>query len=156
MLFPVSHTLQGYDLFGYVDGCHVCPSSTVTTATGSTLNPAHISWIRHVQLILSTIIGALTPTLIPFIASAKTSKATWDILANTYGKPNKGRIISLKNKIRSPQKGNKSITDYMLGIKEVVDKLALLGVSTDPEDLVLKVLNGLENSYKELSNAIQA
>ncbi|KAL8535904.1 hypothetical protein ACS0TY_011523 [Phlomoides rotata] len=44
----------------------------------------------------------------------------------------------------------------MLEIKGVVDELSLLGVASNPEDLVLKVLNSLDDSYKELGNAIQA
>lgn len=44
----------------------------------------------------------------------------------------------------------------MLDIKGVIDELSLLGVITDPEDVVLNVLNGLDDSYKEIGNAIQA
>lgn len=44
----------------------------------------------------------------------------------------------------------------MLEIKGTVDELALLGVSTDLEDLALKILHGLDDSFKELSYAIQA
>lgn len=44
----------------------------------------------------------------------------------------------------------------MQGIKVHVDALALMGVTVDSEDLTLKVLHGLDDSYKELSHAIQA
>lgn len=53
-------------------------------------------------------------------------------------------------------KGTKSVTEFMLEIKGTIDELALHGVSTDPEDLALKILNGLDDSFKELSHAIQA
>lgn len=53
-------------------------------------------------------------------------------------------------------KGTKSVTEFMLEIKCTIDELALHGVSTDPEDLALKILNGLDDSFKELSHAIQA
>lgn len=53
-------------------------------------------------------------------------------------------------------KGTKSVTEFMLEIKGTIDELALHGVSTDPEDLALKILNGSDDSFKELSHAIQA
>ena len=74
----------GYDLIGYVDGTKPCPP-----ATSPTPNPANILWIRQDQLILNAIIGSLSPTIIPFVATAKTSQAAWTILANTYAKPSR-------------------------------------------------------------------
>lgn len=53
-------------------------------------------------------------------------------------------------------KGSKSITDFLQEIEGVVDELALIGVATDGEDLVLKILNGLDELYREISGAIQA
>ncbi|KAL8506951.1 hypothetical protein ACS0TY_017731 [Phlomoides rotata] len=65
-------------------------------------------------------------------------RATWDILATTYGKPTRDRIITLKSKLHNPTKGDRSITDYMFDIKSMVDELSLLGVLTDHKDLTLK------------------
>ncbi|KAL8510427.1 hypothetical protein ACS0TY_017298 [Phlomoides rotata] len=92
--------------------------------------------------------------LIPFIiASAKTSHDAWLTLASIYGKSSRGCILALKNRIHNSVKGTHSIIDFMLEIKGVVDELSLLGVASDPEDLVL---NGLDDYYNELSNSIQA
>lgn len=154
--FQFQTLLTGYDLIGYIDGSHPCPPKTVTAASATTPNPAYALWIRQDQLILSAIIGAITPSLIPFIASANTSLDACQILSTTYGKPSRGRILALKNRLHNPVKGTKSITDFLQEIKSTVDELALLGVVTDPEDLALKVLNGLDESYKEIAHAIQA
>lgn len=152
--FQFRTLLTRYDLFGFVDGSHRCPP--VTTEGSTTPNPNHARWIRQDQLILSAIIGYLTPTLIPLIATAKTSGDAWSILANTYGRPSRGRIMAIKNKLHNPIKGTRSITDFMMEIKGLIDELALLGVATDVEDLTLKILRGLDDSYKELAHAIQA
>lgn len=120
------------------------------------VNPAYSFWIRQDQLILSAIISTQSPSLIPFIATLKTSRAAWLTLATNYGKPFRGRIIALKNHLHNPLKGSTSVTDFLQEIKSVVDELALIVVATDTEDLVLKVLNGLDESYLEISSAIQA
>lgn len=44
----------------------------------------------------------------------------------------------------------------MQDIKSTVDELLLMDVTVDYEDLVLKILHGLDENYRELSNAIQA
>ena len=68
------HTLLvGFDLMGFVDGKHLCPQETITTGDTTTPNPAHRLWVRQDQLLLNAILGSLSPSIIPFIASAKTA-----------------------------------------------------------------------------------
>ncbi|RVW79830.1 hypothetical protein CK203_047651 [Vitis vinifera] len=55
-------------------------------------NPDYIFWIHQDHLILNALIGSLSLTIIPFIAQATTSHEAWNILANTYAKPSRGRI----------------------------------------------------------------
>lgn len=50
----------------------------------------------------------------------------------------------------------KSIIDFLQEIKSIIDDLALIGITIDVEDLMLKILNGLDDSYHEISSAIQA
>jgi hypothetical protein len=61
----------------YIDGTKPCPSEHLTTSnnniTTKQLNPEYITWIHQDQLILNAIIGSITPTIIPFIARAKSS-----------------------------------------------------------------------------------
>ena len=82
------HTLfVGYDLLGYIDGSKPCPPSTITQNNTIVSNPTHNTWIRQDQLILNALVGSLSPTIISFIARAKTSAEAWLILENTYAKP---------------------------------------------------------------------
>lgn len=152
--FQFQTLLTGYDLLGFIDGTKPCPPSTVMHNGVSTPNPDYLLWIRQDQLLLNAIIGSLTPSLISFIATAKTSYDAWTTLSNTYAKPTRGRILGLKNRLTNPVKGAQSITEFMQGIKTIVDALALMNVSVDSKDLVIKILDGLDENYKELSNAI--
>lgn len=64
----------GYDLLGYVDGSNPCPPATITQSNTTRSNPSYTLWTRRDQLILNAIIGSISPTIIPFIAQAKTSR----------------------------------------------------------------------------------
>ena len=90
----------GYDLIGYIDGSTPCPPNTITTNNTTTANSSHKFWVRQDQLLLNALIGSLSPTIIPFIARAKTAQEAWTILANTYAKPSRGRIKQIKTTSR--------------------------------------------------------
>lgn len=95
--------------------------------------------------------------LIPFIASSEISHDAWTTLATTYAKLTRGWIMQLKGKLTNPIiQGMQSITKYMQEIKSTIDSLTLMNVPVDSENITIRVLNGLNDNYKELSNAIQA
>ncbi|KAL9463125.1 hypothetical protein AB3S75_001013 [Citrus x aurantiifolia] len=123
----------GYDLLGYIDGSKPCPSATITDNNTITPNPAHLLWVRQDQLILNAIIGSISPNIIPFVATAKTSKEAWIMLANTYAKPSRGRIKQAR-----------------------ADELTLFGALYDEDDLTDEILEAVEDDYKELARAVQA
>uniref|UniRef100_A0A2N9EFN4 Retrotransposon Copia-like N-terminal domain-containing protein n=1 Tax=Fagus sylvatica TaxID=28930 RepID=A0A2N9EFN4_FAGSY len=143
----------GYDLLGYIDGSKPCPPATLTQDNTTRPNPDYILWIRQDQLILNAVIGSISPTIIPFIAQATTSRQAWTILANTYAKPSRGRIKQIKNQLKNTTKGSLSVTEFMQTIKTRADDLALLGASLDEEEITDKILDGLGDEYKELVRA---
>ena len=153
--FQFHAILIGYDLMGFIDGSNPCPSPTITTETDNKPNPDYSLWIRQDQLILSAIAGSISPNLVPFIASAKTSQEAWTILANTYAKPSRGRLTQLKEDLRLIHKGTQTITDYLQHAKTIADELAMLNAPIDNEDLILKILGGLDEDYKDLCSAIR-
>ena len=144
----------GYDLLGYIDGSKPCPPATL--ATGQSPNPAHCLWIRQDQLILNALIGSLSPAIIPFIARSKTAQEAWTILSNTYAKPSRGRIKQVKALFKSSTKGTSTVTDFLQSVKARADELAILGAPVDEEDLTGKILDELDEDYRELVLAIQA
>ena len=83
-------------------------------------------------------IGSISPTIIPFIACAGTAQEAWTILANTYAKPSRGCIKQVKNQLKNPSKGSRTITEFLHSVKASADELAILGAPMDPEDLTEK------------------
>ncbi|KAK2658996.1 hypothetical protein Ddye_005529, partial [Dipteronia dyeriana] len=78
---------MGYDLLGYIIGSKPYPPATLTINDVESPNPGYNIWIRQDQLILNAIIGPLSPTIISFVARAKTSMEALTILVNIYAKP---------------------------------------------------------------------
>ena len=142
------HTLLvGFDLMGFVDGQQPCPPATITTGDVTTANPAHHLWTRQDQLLLNAILGSISPSIIPFIASAQTVRDAWTTLANTYAKPSRGHIMHFKSVLTNVTKGTQTITEYMQHIKCIADELAMLDAPENSEDLTVKILNGLGDEF---------
>ena len=54
----------------------------------------------------------------------------------------------------TPQKGNRTITDYMQDFKHNIDSLALMNVSIDFDELSIHVLNGFGLAYLHILHAL--
>ena len=100
-------------------------------------------------------IGSISHTIIPFITQAKTAREAWTILATSYAKPSRGRIKQAKSQLKLITKGSDNVTSFLQCIKAKADKLAFLGALLDAEDLTNKILDGLDDEYKELMHVVQ-
>ncbi|RVW13786.1 Retrovirus-related Pol polyprotein from transposon RE1 [Vitis vinifera] len=143
--------LIGYDLQKFIDGSHHVPPTTITTNNVVPTNPAYQTWLRQDKLLFGALVGTLSPTLVPLITQSKTSYEAWQILANTYARPSRGHIKQLKDHLKNITKGSQSITDYMQSIKTRADEL---GKPLDQEDLIEKILEGLDENYQSIIDAV--
>ena len=77
------------------------------------------------------------------------AKDVWDNLARLYNTNTRARKLQLKNELNNMKKECRMlVNDYVLKIKEVSDALGSIGASTNDDDLVSTVLNGLKDDEK--------
>lgn len=96
-------------------------------------------------------------TMILFIATAKTSWEVWTTLATFIQSHLQEGSCRSRLKITNLVKGFENVTKYMQNIKRHVDELmALINSSIEAKDLMVKILSGLHEEYKDLAFAIQA
>ncbi|KAE8671053.1 filamin A-interacting protein 1-like [Hibiscus syriacus] len=146
----VEAILIGYDLQKFIDGSYPAPPPTTTTNNVISINPAYQTWLRQEKLLFGALVGTLSPSLVPLITQSKTSYEAWQVLANTYARPSCGHIKQLKDHLKNITKGSQSITNYMQSIKMWADELATLGKPLNHEDLIEKVLEGLDENYQSI------
>ncbi|KAH7524673.1 hypothetical protein FEM48_Zijuj06G0144600 [Ziziphus jujuba var. spinosa] len=148
--------LEGYDLYGFLDGSHPSPTSTITVNGKSAPNPTYMTWKRQDRLLFSALLSAVSLSIQPLLARNTTSQEAWTTLANTYAKPSCGHIKQIKDQLKNYVKVSKMISEYMQFIKKRADELALLGKPVDEEDLIDKILDGLGEEYKGIVDAVNA
>ncbi|XP_019162228.1 PREDICTED: uncharacterized protein LOC109158791 [Ipomoea nil] len=146
-------TLVGFNLFGYVDGTTKEPAKSTNHAQTS-VNPAHLAWYRQDQVIFSALLGSCIDTIQPLISSATTTHDTWQRLVASYASVSRGRIISLKAKVKRNPRGSRSITTYLNDMRAIADDLALAQCPVFDEDLIVYVLTQLGEDYSSITSAI--
>jgi hypothetical protein len=144
--------LIGYDLLDYVTGDHPCPSPTNTSA--SPFQKSH--WVRQDKLILSAILASTTPTITPFISTAKTSKEAWQKLHTMYASKSRTRALQLKEELTLIKWEHKTVQEYLHTVKTLADEIALIDHPISADDLTLYILNGLGPDFREIAAPIRA
>ncbi|XP_019176944.1 PREDICTED: uncharacterized protein LOC109172244 [Ipomoea nil] len=150
----VQSTLIGLDLIGYVDRTVTVPDQFSDDAHTVT-NPAYTTWYRQDQIIVSALLGCCSDTIQPIISSAATASDAWKRLTTSYANASRGRVISLKAKPAKNPKGNRTIVEYLNGMRAIADDLALVASPVSEDDLVVYVITQLGDEYNPCFSAIR-
>ncbi|XP_021776324.1 uncharacterized protein LOC110740136 [Chenopodium quinoa] len=154
----IQATLLGYDLYKYVDGSFPSPPASINNAEGtSQANPAALTWFRQDRLVYGALVGTLSQELVPLISQSATVQEAWNILASTYENPSRGHFKQIKDHLAKITKRTQSISEYMQAIKQCTNHLASMGRPMEHEDIIDKVLLGLDyDIYKSVIDAVNA
>ncbi|KAK9074377.1 hypothetical protein SSX86_006975 [Deinandra increscens subsp. villosa] len=147
----VHSSLIGLDLAGFLTGDTPAPAKT----KNSTTNPDYTLWVRQDQAIFSAMLGSCADEIQPLIASAATAKEAWDRLATSFANESRSRIVSLKTRLTTNSKGNRSITTYLNEMRKIADELALVQSPISDEDLMVYILSHLGDEYSAVTAALK-
>ncbi|KAK2653370.1 hypothetical protein Ddye_013226 [Dipteronia dyeriana] len=96
----------------------------------------------------STQYSSLLPTLLP--------PQAWKKLESSNANRSNTRKLDLLDSLTNISLADKSISEYMQGIKNILDNLELIGYSVDDGAVVIHILNGLGPKYLPLASVIRA
>ena len=106
------------------------------------------------KLLFDALVGTLSSSLISLITQSQPSHDAWQILANTYARSSHGQFKPIKEQLKQTSKGSQMIFDYMQAIKLRADELAALGKPINHEDLIEKILEGLDDDYQPIIDVV--
>ncbi|KAK0573924.1 hypothetical protein LWI29_015574 [Acer saccharum] len=157
--------LFGYNLMGYLDGTKTCPPAAISCPTRTpenqtppetVANPDHHLWLRQDRLLLHAIQVTCTGAAQSIVTRSTTSAQAWEKLESSYANRSNTRKLGLLDSLTNVSLADKSVTEYMQGIKNILDNLELIGHSVDDGATVIHTLNGLGPAYLPLASAIRA
>ncbi|KAK0588332.1 hypothetical protein LWI29_038180 [Acer saccharum] len=139
----------GYGLMGYLDGTKPCPPATIPAAADdsggpesdrTTANPEHQVWLRQDRLLLHAIQVSCMGAAQSIVTRSTTSAQAWEKLEVAYANRSNTRKLGLLDSLSNVSLDDKSVADYMQGIKTIIDNLELIGHTVD-EELYDKLLD---------------
>jgi len=92
----------------------------------------------------------MSPTITPFITTAKTTYEAWKKLNTLYASRSGTRAMQLKEELTLIQRGNQLIFDYLHDVKALADEIAIIDRPILDDDLTLYALNGLGTDFWEI------
>ena len=149
----MTNFLMGKGVWDIVTGNDEEPHFPVQNTTVAQIK-AYKEWHEKTRRVLHWLSVCVSDAMIGHIQECTNAKDAWDTLVKLYGTTTLARKMQLKQELSNVKKGNLSINDYVLKVRNIVEKLGSIGVAVEDEDMVLVVLNGLGKDYTSFQTSI--
>lgn len=147
--FQLHHFLKAKGLWGYVDG-------TITLAEDADA-AATAQFAQKSEQAFSTIVMAVSTSLLYLLTSCEDPKDAWDTLRKHFERDTLANRLFLKKKyFRTEMKEGTPVEQHLKRMKELTDRLAAIGAPVSEEDQVVTLLGSLPVSYSTLVTALEA
>ena len=141
--------LEAYSLIEHIDGTATKQSPYVLDSAGDAtfvVNPEFQAWKIKDKALLSLINSTLSPQVFS-LAGITSSREVWSTLEQRFTSTSRANILNLKLELQSLKKGNDFVNNFLQKIKIARDKLLVVGVVMDNEELICIVLRGLPREF---------
>lgn len=125
-------------------------SSSFTTE----VNPDFLIWRNREQALFTFLNSTFSPFVLALTVGQKSSRGVWKVLEKHFASISRSSVISLRNELSAVKKGIDLIDVYFQRIKQIRDRLAVISVILDDEELFYIALDGLPSNYDSFSAAI--
>ena len=135
--------LEAYSLVEHIDGPTSQPGQFLLDAQGhltTNVNPEFQTWKVKDKALLSLINSTLTPQVFSLVVGNTTSREVWNTLEWRSTSTSRANILNLKLELQSLKKGSNSVNNFLQKIKIARDKLLVVGVVVDNEELICIIL----------------
>ena len=98
--------------------------------------------------------STLSPAILALTIGQKSAKGVWKVLEKRFASVSRSHVMSLRNEQSVVKKGSNTIDGYFQKIKQIHDKLAVVSVILDDQELLRIALDGLPLEYDSFSSTI--
>ena len=99
--------------------------------------------------------STLSPAILALTVGQKTARGVWRMLEKRFASVSRSHVMSLRNELNAIKKGVDSTDGYFRKIKQAHDRLVVVSVFVDDEELLHIILDGFPSKYDSFSLAIR-
>ncbi|MCI12591.1 retrovirus-related Pol polyprotein from transposon TNT 1-99, partial [Trifolium medium] len=104
-------------------------------------------WIVQDQMLFTWMLASLSEAILPRVIGCKHSHQVWDKIHKHFHSIMKARVRQLRSELKTTKKGTRTISEYVLRIKAIVDSLIAIGDPISDQEHADAILEGLPEEF---------
>ena len=150
--------LETYSLFELLEEQQLVPEQFLKDLGGAyttIVNLDYTLWRSKEKALLTFISSTLSPSILTLTVVCTSAMEVWKVLENRFSSISMSHVMNLKGELHNLKKGADSVDIYLQKIKVVRDKLLIVGVVVDDEELLHITHKGLPKDYNAFRSTIR-
>ena len=149
-------SVRAHNLEGFLLGSIQPPAQFVDTAGSNgvvtrVINPDYVVWNRQDQYLVSWLLSSMSESMLGHVTRCVRASEIWFTLERLNVTQSRARVLHLRNMLQNLKKGDMSIEDYFVKMKNLADLLNVSGGQNFTDDeLLLYILGGLGSEYESV------
>ncbi|XP_039013409.1 uncharacterized protein LOC120143056 [Hibiscus syriacus] len=146
--------IQGHELEDFLDEAFPVPPQTVLDDSGEiVVNPVYRAQKKHDSSLASWLLSTISLSILPQLVGATTSTKIWSVL-QLFSKLTTTKIVSLHCRLQSLKKGDSTVLEFSVQIKEICDLFSTSGSLVPEAQKFATLLNGVPVEFEPFMAAI--
>ncbi|CAL9248911.1 unnamed protein product [Arabidopsis halleri] len=145
--------LRTQALLGHVNGSIRRPMEFIPVVnneglTEQIVNPDFQVWAKADQVVMSWLLGSMSEDVLRLVVDTISAQEVWLTLANHFNRVSSSRLFELQRRLENTSKLDKSMIEYLRGLKNICDQLASIGDPVSEKMKIFTTLRGLGREYE--------
>lgn len=138
--------INGHELQNFIEGGSAVPERSSSD---------YQAWHKQDQLLLSWLLSSMIENVLTRVVGCTRSHEVWKKIEEYFAAHNRAKVHQYKSELRTTKKGTRTIAEYLLRIKALVDALIAIGSEISEQEYIEIILEGLPKEYDAFSTALR-
>ncbi|PNX57709.1 retrovirus-related Pol polyprotein from transposon TNT 1-94, partial [Trifolium pratense] len=104
-------------------------------------------WLFKDQTLFTWLLSTISDGVLPRVLNCKHSHEVWDTIHKFFNSVLKSRARQLRSELKNTKKLSKSVNEYLLRVKSIVNSLIAVGDVVSEQEQVDAILEGLPEEF---------
>ncbi|MCI15979.1 retrovirus-related Pol polyprotein from transposon TNT 1-102, partial [Trifolium medium] len=111
------------------------------------VSEAYDKWLAQDQMLFTWLLSTQAESVLPRTVGCRHAFHVWEQIHKYFNAHLKAKVRQLRSELKTVKKGTKSITKFVLRVREIADTLISIGDPITEQDQIDSILEGLPEEY---------